>query len=234
MDSEETQNTDTEVLREDLLEAAAPPPVEEDPAPKRNTKQALIDKILEVSQKENIPLEHSNTRLKRMNKAQLSSLLADIIEKGMRKKMARQVGVDESADSRTIALGALRMLHDCCAMGTEKLGNNFLETRGYEISGFCDALKEPAVSQCIDGCLLEIAEENQELLEYVQSPYSRLLIAWGGAIAFSCKKKQRNVTNMGPMPAGCEAPVRSRMRRRTTSRQVDPMPPYPLPPVKEV
>jgi hypothetical protein len=192
---------DVSELRDDLLAAAHPVETpDEDGPPKRNTKQALIEKIIEVSQKEGIPLEHSNTSLKRMNKQKLSNLLAEVIETGVRRKMARQVGCEQDADNRTIALGALRMLHDVVAVGCEKAGNSFLEPRGYEIVGFSEALKEPAVSSCIDGCLREIAEENQELLEYVQSPYTRLMIAWGGAIAFSCKKKQRitqHATNLG-------------------------------------
>ena len=143
-------------LRDELLEASAPEPPQTDEPPKRNTKQALIDKILEVSSRENIPINHSNTKLKRMSKKELANLLAEIIETGMKKRMARQVGVEDSSDNRAIALGALRMLHDVCAMGTEKAGNAFLEPRGYEIVGFTDALKEPTVSQCIDGCLQEI------------------------------------------------------------------------------
>ena len=195
-----------EALKDELLEASAPPKTA-DP-PKRNTKQALIDKILEVTSREGIPLTHSNTKLKRMSKSELSNLLAEIIEEGMRKKMARQVGVEETSDNRAIALGALRMLHDVCAVGVEKAGNAFLEPRGYEIDGFTQALKEPTVSQCIDGCLQEIAEENQELLEYVQSPYTRLMIAWGGALAFSCKKKQKDASDLGTQKPRTQVPLR--------------------------
>ena len=67
---------DVSELRDDLLAAAHPVETpDEDGPPKRNTKQALIEKIIEVSQKEGIPLEHSNTSLKRMNKQKLSNLL---------------------------------------------------------------------------------------------------------------------------------------------------------------
>jgi hypothetical protein len=51
-----------------------------------------------------------------MNKQQLAGVLADVIEEGMKRKMARQVGCDEDSDQRTIALGALRMLHDVLAI----------------------------------------------------------------------------------------------------------------------
>ena len=93
--------------------------------------EAMLNKILEVSEKGGIPLEHSNSKLKRMNKQQLATVLADVIEEGMKRKMARQVGCDEDSDQRTIALGALRMLHDVCALGVQKGGNMLLEPKGY-------------------------------------------------------------------------------------------------------
>lgn len=213
-------------LREELLEAAEPS--DDSPQePKRNSKQSLIDKIIELSQQEGIPLECSNTKLKRMNKKELSSLLADMIEQGIRKKMARQVGCDQNADNRTIALGALRMLHDVCAMGAEKAGNAFLDGKGYEIAGFTDALREPTVSSCIDGCLAEIADENQDLLEYVQSPYTRLAIAWGGALAFSCKQKQNNAPVMESRSARTQNPIRRGRDRGAPPRKVH----FDLPPL---
>ena len=96
----------------------------------------------------------------------------------MKKKMARQIGVDEDADDRCMALGALRMIHDVCAVATERVGDSMLEDYGYTIDGFSQGLKQPAVSTAIDSCLQEIAEENAELLEYAKSPYTRLLIAY--------------------------------------------------------
>ena len=210
-------------LKTELLEAAEPPPSDHPQETRRNSKQALIDKILELSEKQNIPMAHSNTKLKRMNKSELADQLAEMIEIGMRRKMARQVGCSEDADSRTIALGALRMLHDVCAVGAEKAGNAFLEPKGYEIQGFSEALKEPTVSDCIDRCLQEIADENQEILEYVKSPYTRLAIAWGGAIAFSCKKKQRrHVTIMEPRSTRGANSVRRGRGRGTAPRQEHP------------
>ena len=52
----DTAPPEEELLKTELLEAAEPK-VEGPPAePRRNSKQALIDKILEMSEKENIPL----------------------------------------------------------------------------------------------------------------------------------------------------------------------------------
>ena len=213
--------SDSEALKNELLDAAnaAEEPINDEPKP--NSKQALINKIHEIASKENIVLEKSNTQLKRMNKKQLAEQLAELIEIGMKRKMARSVGCDEHSDDRAIALGALRMLHDVCAMGLEKGTNAFLDDKGYEVTGFSDALKEPTVSTCIDGCLQEIAEENQELLEYVKSPYTRLAIAWGGALAFSCKRKQKNASVLGPRSAAGANTLRRRGRGRPAPRKIN-------------
>ena len=213
------ESGEAEQLNEALLatEAPLPSPPEE---PKRNSKQALIDKILEISERDGIPIEHSNTKLKRMNKNQLAQLCADLVEKGIRKKMARSVRA-ESTDDRAIALGALRMVHDVCAVGCQKAANGFLEGYDYTIDGFSESLREPAVSHAIDMCLQEIAEENSELLEYIQSPYTRLMIAWGGAMAFSCKST-KHVTDVGRKPSRITHPVRSRGSRRPTDGKINP------------
>ena len=210
---------EAEALKDELLEARDFSS-EQKAEPRRNSKQALIDKILEISERDNIPLEHSNTKLKRMNKQQLAELCADMIEKGMKKKMARTIGVDEDADDRCMALGALRMIHDVCAVATERVGDSMLDDYGYTIEGFSQGLKEPTVSTAIDSCLQEIAEENAELLEYVKSPYTRLLIAWGGALTFCCRKRQKktikHAANMGPPAIRRQNSLRGRGRGRAS------------------
>ena len=207
---------EAEQLKDELLDAHDFSS-EDKAEPRRNSKQALIDKILEISERDNIPLEHSNTKLKRMNKQQLAELCADMIEKGMKRKMARTIGVDDDADDRCMALGALRMVHDVCAV-TERVGDSVLDDYGYTIVGFSQGLKEPTVSSAIDSCLQEIAEENAELLEYVKSPYTRLLIAWGGALTFCCRKRRKtiNAPNVGPRALGRKNPIRDRGRGRAS------------------
>ena len=147
---------EAEALKDELLESRDFSS-EEKAEPRRNSKQALIDKIIEISERDNIPLGHSNTKLKRMNKQQLAELCADMIEKGMKRKMARTLGVDEDSDDRCMALGALRMIHDVCAVATERVGDSVLDDYGYTIEGFSHGLKEPTVSSAIDSCLQEIA-----------------------------------------------------------------------------
>ena len=138
---------DHEQLNDELLEECDPPMTEE--PPKRNSKQALIDKILELAEG-GIKLEYSNTKLKRMNKQQLNELLAETVETAMRNEMAKQVGAKPGATDSVIALGALRMIHDIAAAGTEKTINIFLPEYGYEVEGFADSLKEPSET---GGCL---------------------------------------------------------------------------------
>ena len=50
---------------------------------KRNSKSELINRIVELSDKNNVELEYSDTKLKRMNKTQLQQIMADQMEKVM-------------------------------------------------------------------------------------------------------------------------------------------------------
>ena len=45
------------------------------------------------------------------------------------------------------------------------------------------------VSEAIDSCLEEIAADS-EILQYIESPYTRLAIAWGGALVTSIQRKR--------------------------------------------
>ena len=111
-------------LNNELIRAV---PEEEKKAdcPKRNSKDELITKILQIAEVNEITLKHSDTKLKRMTKQQLAELLGEVVETAMRNEMARQVGAKPGAADSVIALGALRMMHDICAKGTEKCINLF-------------------------------------------------------------------------------------------------------------
>ena len=168
-------------------------PEDADKNPKRNSKQELINKIVQVSDQNEMTLELSDTTLQRLNKQQLNELLAETIEKAMRNEMARQVGARPGAADAVIALGALRMVHDIAARGAEKCFNMFLPGYGYEVEGFADSLQDPSVRQATDACLAEIAQDN-EILQYISSPWSRLAIAWGGALVTSIQRKRVRYT----------------------------------------
>ena len=201
-------------------------PKQEKPV-KRNTKQELINKILKVSEDANLPLEFSDTKLLRMTKKDLSELLAKQIELGVRAQMAEQVGVEKSASEKVIALGALRMVHNMLANVTENGLNAVLPKYGYEIEGFTQTLNEEPCREAVDACLAEIAAES-DIMEYIESPYARLALAWGGAL-ISCARrhrpknvapyKSRNASFMGPKPSRKQDPLQPGPHRGSPAGQ---------------
>ena len=204
----ENQKLNNELLKKEDASPAVP---------KRNSKQELIKKILMVHEENDMTLELSDTKLQRLTKQQLTELLAETIEKAMRNEMARQVGARPGAADSVIALGALRMVHDIAAKGAEKCFNMVLPDYGYEVEGFAESLQEPSVRQATDACLAEIAQDN-DILQYVQSPWSRLAIAWGGALVTSIQRKRVRYKRRyyaGPMES-------SEPRREDTRREYSP------------
>ena len=207
-------------LNNELLAATGPAKVDDGP-PKRNSKDALIDKIITVSAKYELEVEHSDTRLRRMNKKQLAQVLAGIIEEGVKIDMCKQVGVPPGSDSKVLGLAALRMMHDIAASTAEKGLQHVLPQYGYEIDGFADTLKDPVMSQAIDQCLTEIAAESPEILQYFESPYARLALSWSGAL-LSCIKKRtyrKYASELGSRDAGQRGSLRNRMRGSPPDRE---------------
>ena len=45
------------------------------------------------------------------------------------------------------------------------------------------------IAESVDECLAEIAKDNPEILEYFDSPYTRLMLVWTGALLTCVKKK---------------------------------------------
>ncbi len=175
-------------LNNELLRATDEEPKEE--KPKRNSKKELIEKIVAVARQSEVTLDYSNTALNRMTKQQLNEKLAEVVEIAMRNEMARQVGAKPGAADSVIALGALRMLHNIAAKGLERVGNTFLPSYGYEIEGFYESLQDPSVRQATDACLVEIAQDS-DILQYIESPWARLSIAWGGALVTSIQRRKK-------------------------------------------
>ena len=223
-------------LNNELLAATGPAKVDDGP-PKRNSKDALIDKIITVSAKYELEVEHSDTRLRRMNKKQLAQVLAGIIEEGVKIDMCKQVGVPPGSDSKVLGLAALRMMHDIAASTAEKGLQHVLPQYGYEIDGFSSSLKEPVCSQAIDQCLTEIAAESPELLQYFESPYARLALAWSGALLTCIKRKDvdnKNAAALGPRESESRRAVRRWNRRRPPDREEHSDSPPTVPTVLEV
>ena len=183
-----------DALNNELLEATGEQVAEKTDEPKRNSKDDIIAKVIKCAEESNITLDYSNTKLRRMTKTQLNKLLASTMEKGFQQQMAEQVGVKRNASEKLIALGALRMIHNLCANATEQGLNTFLPSYGYEVRGFAKTLEDPPVGEAVDACLEEIARES-DVLGYIESPYARLGIAWGGAIMTCLRAKQNNRNN---------------------------------------
>ena len=223
---EEKADKQIEALNEELLQPGPDPNAPAAP-PKRNTKAALIERILEVAESNNLELTVSNTQLRRMNKTDLHKLLASLVEEGVKERVAASVGAKDTSE-RSVALATLKMVHNTLAMATEHGINCFLPSYGYQVDGFTESLQHPVTSKAIDDCLLEIADTSPDLLQYIESPYSRLAIAWGGALAVSVRKKREPIVNnygrpvaaVGPRPPRQAQAVRDRPRRGQEARQV--------------
>ena len=172
-------------------------------SPKRNSKQALIEKVVELSEKTGVTIE-SDSKLKRMNKDQLNRKLAELMETQIRKKMAQDVGIEDATgneNNRVLGIGALRMVHNIIVTGGEKIYNGVVARHtGYELENFSQKLQDPAYQQDIDACLVEISNENPEVLQYFESPYTRLMMIWFSCAVSSVKKTKgrTNVSKLGP------------------------------------
>ena len=188
---------------------------------KRNSKEYLKQNILKIVEKYDLDFEYSDTRLKRMNKEQLTKLLAECVEKGVQQDIAKSVGVDPRAKGKVVTLGALRMVHNIAATGFEKCFNRFLTPyTGLESEGFAEGLKHPSIQGTVDECLAEIAAENPEVLEYFDSPYTRLALVWVGVIS-STLKKAHGFSRVGPKPDQRTAARRPGRSGKPEERQVD-------------
>ena len=228
-------------LNNELLKAEEPQS-EEEKRPKRNSKEELTAKILKVVAAYELEFNYSDTKLRRMNKQELTKLLAEVTEEGVKHDMAKAVGVDPRAHGKVITLSALRMLHGICAGGFEKGFNVFgAPYIGYECHGFAETLRDPAVQSSVDECLLEIAAENPEILEYFDSPYSRLALVWSGALISCIKKKEQQTKrkrqyagNMGPQTGLRPSAPRPGGGGGPTVREVNSSFPSRVPTVREV
>ena len=217
---------DSAKLNAELLNATKDEP--EVKAPKRNSKDALINNILKVVQQYELDFDVSDTKMKRMNKEQLTKVLAEVMEQSVRVDMAKSVGVDPRGGGKVITLGALRMIHNIAAVGFEKCFNQFAAPHvGMESDGFANSLKDPNVQGSVDECLAEIAAENPEILEYFDSPYTRLALIWSGAMLSCLKKRNNNINKKHGFPGMEPAAPRNTSARRASGsrgppeRQVD-------------
>ena len=120
------KNTEFASMNNQLLNGDAD---EEKNIPKRNSKDDLIAKLTQCCEDNEIKLEYSNTKLRRMGKTQLQKLLAEKIEIALRNNMSAQVGAPPGSSDKVVALGALRMIHDLCAVSAERTERVFTKVR---------------------------------------------------------------------------------------------------------
>ena len=168
-------------LNDELVQASNPAQEKESHGtPKRNSKNAKIEKIKELCEKFDIDLPETDSQLKRMSKENLTKRLAACIEDGVRISACQQLNVDPELRNNDVAMsmGALRMVHNITARSFESSVNGgcLYLNAPYKMDGFCNALTQN--QEEIDACLLEIAQEHPELLTYFKSPYARLGICW--------------------------------------------------------
>ncbi len=189
--------------------------------PKRNTKEWLVEKILILADENDLELSISNTKLRRMSKEKLQKLLGELGEKVVKQGMAQSVGASGTSDA-AIGLATLRMVHDLCASATESGLNTMLPDYGYKVEGFAESLKSPVVSEAVDDCLREIAATT-DVLQYIQSPYARLALAWSGAMV-GCVRRYNcppsiNAKKMGSREAHKAQTLQPRTGRRPQARE---------------
>ena len=186
-------------------------------SPKRGSKEDLIKKILELDKTCNYGLDESLTKLRRRTKTSLNKLLAEMVEFSMKKEIADELGANP-ANHAHMNICFLRMLHDTMTLSIEKISNPYLEKYGYSIEGYNQSLQAPHISEQLDNVLREIAQDT-DCLQYIQSPYSRLLFIHVAAIASTIKKKnceKLNVTTMESKKSRENNPVLHRRHRSSS------------------
>ena len=170
------------------------------PAIKKGSKTDLINEIFDLCKRANIACEHSEGQLKRMNKKKLLELLALTCERVVEAKVLEKCKIKENMNNmndkqktKLMNIGILRMAHDSLCYAAENATARFTP---YTIDGMTRQMKEhKEMSDQIDCCLAEIAEE-YDVMEYIESPASRLMLIWVTAGVSNLRKKPIHNTNV--------------------------------------
>ena len=198
----EDEKLDTEDLNEELLQSTVPQEKSPKNVPiqrKLSGKAYIIDKINNICSKTDLICPHSPTALKRMKKADLEQVLADLVEQGIQREIEKKLKFERRDDetpqqtSDRMALSALKLVHNTCTRLVETGVKNFTP---YQIDGFTESLQHPETQEQLDECLLEICKE-REILEMLNCPYTKLAIIWGGGIMMNLRKKRITNNNVG-------------------------------------
>jgi len=194
MDSFQNDDLDAELI--DALQTDEVVASKTQSSAKHGSKKSIIEKIKKVCNDSDTILEISDSRLNRMNKKELLQLLADKIELAVQNDIAKQAGMQralneehtEEQRSRLVAASFLTMAHKIVTSGVEKAVENYSEN--YTIAGFSDEFhSSPEKEQMLQETLIEICEE-YDVLQYVDSPFSKLGLLWFGAGVKTLQKKR--------------------------------------------
>jgi len=90
-------------LNDELLKPSSAPTEE----PKRNSKEFLIERIVSVAEENNLELNISNTKLKRMSKPRLQKMLGEMVEDVVKNEMAAQVGANSTDEGGAATPGGV-------------------------------------------------------------------------------------------------------------------------------
>ena len=187
--------SDFENAKDELLETLEPREEKTEKSTKRGSKDDLISKIHKICDENNIICEYSTTQLKRSTKKRLAEILAELIERAMEQKIRDQIrvksveGATQDQNDQLVAIGALRLLHDSLARATEIGMERFTP---YQLEGFTSSMQAEPVSEQIDSCLAEIAEEYKDVVELISSPYTKLALIWSTSAAATAKRKPQS------------------------------------------
>ena len=176
----------------DALLQEIPPPAEQ---ARPGSKDDIVQKIMELNEKAQLGLTEGITKLRRRSKNQLNKLLASLMEQSVQKQIDEKLGLDENQCNNTLrGVAFLRMMHDTLINVGEKVAEPYLARYDYSIAGYSAFMKSGPMSDEVDNCLAEIAQEC-DVLQYVESPYARLGLLHISAIASTIKKKSINNIN---------------------------------------
>ena len=187
---------ESEKLVDELVESQTPEEVvPEVKAPKRNSKDELIQKIISLSEEVGEPVKESNSQLKRMSKKALTDMLAGYVEKRIELEAQKCLGIDkqQAQNPYCVNLAALKMVHEIAVNSTEALVDRTSDRHGMTLKGFKQKMKESQES--IDMILSEIAQQYPEVLEKFSSPWVRLGLLWTSNVVLTLKKKENNNNN---------------------------------------
>lgn len=195
----EQENENLLMSLHECQEEAAIEAEQKKPAIKKGSKTDLINEIFDLCRRAQIACEHSEGQLKRMNKRKLLEVLAQYCEKVVEKKVMEKCRIKENMDhmeskqkTKLMNVGILRMAHDSLCYAAENMTARFTP---YTIAGMTKQMKEQEqMSEQIDQCLAEIAEEYQ-VMDYIESPASRLALIWITAGVSNLRKKPIQNTN---------------------------------------